>query len=184
MTIGTAAAEIVLATVIGDGMLAPEHVTGIIGQDVLGSLNYTLDYKRNRLNWGTDVSSRARRLTLVPSEGRFLVALPQDSSHGRVLHFVPDTGSASLVVFSREGVSPLDVQSLAGARLASVTGERDVRSGIARELQIGQIVWRHEPVVVVDRPGLNAPAGDGLLPLHHFARVMFNTRGGYMSVEP
>jgi hypothetical protein len=181
---GAAAADGVLATVIRDPMLASENVTGIIGQDVLGSLTYTLDYRRHRLNWSIDASSRARRLILIPSDGRFLVALPQDGADGRVLRFVPDTGSASLVVFARDGVAPLDVRSPVPARLAGVTGERDVQSGVARELQIGQVVWRNEPVVVVDRPGPNAPAGDGLLPLHHFSRVTFNTRAGYMSVEP
>jgi hypothetical protein len=181
---GATAADGVLATVIRDPMLATENVTGIIGQDFLGSRTYTLDYRRHRLSWSIDASSRAQRLILIPSDGRFLVALPQSAADGRVLRFVPDSGSASLVVFSRDGVPPLEVQWLAGARLATVTGERDVQSGIARELHIGQIVWRHQPVLVVERPGSNAPAGDGLLPLHHFGRVVFNTRAGYMSVEP
>jgi predicted aspartyl protease len=151
--VGAAAADGGLATVIRDAMLAPEKVVGIIGQDVLGPLNYTLDYRVHRLSWRADVSSRARHLTLIPSEGRFLVALPQDRADGRVMRFVPDTGSATLVVFSRDGVPPLDVQSFALTRLSSVTGERDVHTGIARQLQIGQVVWRDEPVVVVDRPG-------------------------------
>jgi hypothetical protein len=184
LAIGAVAANGVLVTVVADRVLALERVSGIIGQDILGPLTYTLDYREHRLSWSIAASAQAKRLILTPSQGRFLVALPQDGAQGGVLHFVPDTGSASLVVFSRGSVSPLDIQLLDHARLASVTGERGVQSGIARELQIGPVVWRHEPVVVLDRPGLDPSAGDGLLPLHHFRRVMFNAPAGYMSVEP
>ena len=48
---------------------------------------------------------------------------------------------------------------------------------VVRELRVGDITLRNQPAVAVMRTETDAPDGDGLLPLHHFASVSFNASG-------
>ena len=59
--------------------------------------------------------------------------------------------------------------------MRGVAGERSVDRAVVPVLRIGDLVWRDEPAVVVDRAALSEDA-DALLPLHRFARVSFNAR--------
>ena len=50
---------------------------------------------------------------------------------------------------------------------------RRVRGGRSR---IGDVTVRDQTVALIVRDGVDVPEGDGLLPLHLFASVSFNTR--------
>ena len=49
-----------------------------------------------------------------------------------------------------------------------------------RELRVGPVILRRQPVAVVPRDDLQAYEADGLLPLHLFDSVTFNAHERYM----
>ena len=82
------------------------NVQGVIGQDVLGALRYTIDYGKRRIVWhdkAAIVPARATVLELESQDDRFVARVPQD--HG-VLRLVPDTGAETLVLFQHGGSIP------------------------------------------------------------------------------
>jgi len=181
--VGAAARKDLLASVLPSaelGRLGGE-VDGVLGQDFLGDFDYTLDYLHGRLTWTADgeTSEPAARLALSPEGGRFVATLPQGTGR-EVVRLVPDTGSATLVIFGRGTGSGGGALKLlpAGeqARLRGVVGERTVERAFVQALRVGGLVMNHEPAVLVERPGSAGGHADGLLPLHRFARVSFNAR--------
>lgn len=153
-------------------------VQGVLGQDFLSGLDYTLDYRRGRLTWGVDpvFGNRGTRLALTPSRSRFVVELPQGSGRG-VVRLVPDSGSAVLVVFEGGGTSTIQIERLSDhASLSGIAGRRVVQRAVVGVLRVGDVVLRNEPAVVVTSAEPGVPDADGLLPLHRFARVSFRAR--------
>lgn len=172
LVIGPHEVDIVLASVVPDGAFdAKGAIRGLIGQDVLAMLRYTLDFKRHVIEWHEQVvPTRGIALGLAFEHGRFLVSLPQA---GHTMRLVPDSGAGGLVLFTAaEDSNIIDtgrtVELLTvGARLAA----REVR---VRELRIGARTLRDVAAVTLDRPGRDPAEGDGLLPLHFFDRVTFD----------
>jgi hypothetical protein len=171
----------VLASVLepADLRAVGPDVDGVLGQDFLSVFDYTLDYERGELRWDEDdaAGGSASRLPMSADRGRFVVTLPQGAGRGSV-RLVPDTGSASLVIFeraNREGAGGLHLQHRSElVRMSGVAGDRLVSRAVVRDLRVGDLVFLNEPAVVV-----NADEGDGtdgLLPLHRFARVSFHAR--------
>jgi Aspartyl protease len=154
-------------------------VEGVLGQDFLSAFDYTIDYRHNRLTWAAADATEmpAARLDLALDNGRFVATLPQGSGRAPV-RIVPDTGSASLVIFrgAPRSAAILAMRPLDGhARMRGVAGERTVDRAVVPMLRIGDLVWRDEPAFVIDGVPPREDA-DGLLPLHRFARVSFNAR--------
>jgi predicted aspartyl protease len=153
-------------------------VQGVLGQDFLSGFDYSLDYRRGSLTWDVDpiIGNRGTRLKLTPSRGRFVVDLPQGSGRG-VVRLVPDSGSATLVVFDHGAPNAIQFQRLSGyASLSGIAGRRVVQRAVIRMLRIGGVVLQNEPAVVVTNGEPDVPDADGLLPLHRFARVSFLAR--------
>ena len=74
---------------------------GVLGQDVLSSLVYTLDFAARRVEWNPDIGARSPlrpTLNLRSARGRFLAELPQAES---TLWLVPDSGAEALVLYER-----------------------------------------------------------------------------------
>jgi hypothetical protein len=61
--------------------------------------------------------------------------------------------------------------------LAGMVGTRAATPGVVRQLSVGSITLRNERAVTVKLPDDDPHAGDGLLPLHHFASVSFRASG-------
>jgi len=189
MTAGGSSRNGILASVLPSGELerVGASVEGVLGQDFLSAFDYTIDYQRGRLTWAAaePFDTPAARLTLAEEGGRFLATLPQGAGRG-VVRLVPDSGSASLVIFER--ASPTAREALATRRaggralMHGVAGERTVERAIVPVLRIGDLVWRNEPAVVVDASRSSGENADGLLPLHRFARVSFNARDRCLSL--
>jgi hypothetical protein len=158
------------------------RIDGLIGQDVLGSLVFTIDYARRRIWWhGRTVpdSPRGTRLSLEVTNGRALVTLPQRSGPVAVLRLIPDTGADSLVLLVHPGrplpfVTPLDT-----VRVRGVAGSRPARRVLVQNLDVGSIRLADQVGLLVDGTAAGSFMGDGLLPLHLFTRVTFNGPGGY-----
>jgi hypothetical protein len=121
-------------------------------------------------------------LRLRRSEGRFLVELPQGGE--RVVHLVPDTGANGLVVFDRPGAWALPGERLPGGyELSDSSGRREVGTRRILALRIGNWTLRNQIAAVIDRPPSSASEGDGLLPLHSFASVTFESRDGFLVIR-
>ena len=65
-------------------------------------------------------------------------------------------------------------------RLVSVTGTKDVRVMLLPRLQVGSAIIERQTALLVPRNEPDAPAGDGLLPLHLFAKASFNCADAYI----
>jgi predicted aspartyl protease len=179
VTIGSAAADSLLASVLPDDVVSAvgRMFDGILGQDFLAPHNYTLDYRSRTLTWRTDTNDEpGTRLTLVRRNVQVLVELPQN--RGRIVRLVPDSGADSLVLFTQERKTPVDVDAVAGVvTLDSLAGRSRVRPVSVRELKLGNLTLRNQPAVAVERRDAASQEGDGLLPLHYFQKVTFNAAG-------
>jgi predicted aspartyl protease len=180
LAMGGVTATGVLATVAAVGLDLPDvaasgrRVQGVIGQDVLGALRYTIDYRARQIVWrevDADVPSRASVFSLEPQDDRFLVRLPQ--AHG-MLRLVPDTGAEALVLYERDGIVPVAATCRRErVTVTSLSGVRPARPAVVRALRVGATTMTDVAAVIVAAEH-GAPGGDGLLPLHLFKRVTFN----------
>ncbi len=183
VAMGGVSAANLMAMVLPDDRLPGVH--GLLGQDFLGKLHYTLDYGQGRFEWarpgGLKAHSRGERLPLIPSEGRFLLDLP--SEDGEPLRMVPDSGAAALVLFRKAGRIALPSRAFTNpVELRGVAGTRTGDAVRLTELRIGSRILRDLPAVLLDTPSGHAWP-EGLLPLHLFERVTFNAPEGYLLVE-
>jgi predicted aspartyl protease len=195
--LGRAQAQTLLAPTLSAEALRQvgPGVVGILGQDFLSRFTYTLDYRNSRLVWHEDgelpvddaENPKRVRLALRPSEGRFLVDLPQGEAGSPPASFVPDSGADGLILFGRATTSRLLAETAAQhGNLIALAGDRAARQVVLKRLRIGAAtLWNQPALVMIDAdrlPGM--PDGDGLLPLSVFATVTFNNRDGYLLVEP
>lgn len=161
-------------------------IDGILGQDFLSKLHYTIDYRRRRLIWddlgvATEAPLNTRpkgtRLPLLMASGRSIVELPQHVAGTPPLRFVADTGASVVVVF--EGRSAISVPMVADghAEAATVLSTRKFQLARLLNLKVGTLALLNQPAVIL--PYAHAePDVDGLLPLHIFASVSFRPREG------
>lgn len=165
-----------------------DTIQGVIGQDVLAPLRYTIDFRNRRIAWHRhdgDLEARGSSFALESVQGRFLVALPQRDS---TLRLVPDSGSGALVLFryANRRLPPMAFTS-GGAELTTLTGRRFVQQARVHELRIGSTTWRDVTAVLVERPAMEPSSDgaqtDGLLPLHLFDRVTFDGARGRLTVQ-
>ena len=171
LEVGPIVKENILPSIARRGSFG-DGIHGLIGQDVLSTLRYTLDFKRRTVEWHDATTMPAGpALRLAFEQGRFLVTLPQGVT---TLRMVPDSGAGCLVMF-REVVSGSETgHTVALSTADGALTARQVRLG---PLQIGDRTVRGVMAVRVDRPNLQPAEGDGLLPLHLFERVTFDGPG-------
>jgi predicted aspartyl protease len=175
LTVGAAGPTSVLAMIVPDDDLG-DGIDGLVGQDVLAALIYTIDYARRHVVWhpfGGDHVPGVR-LPLEFTEGRPMVSLRQRGGKYAALQLIPDSGADALVLFARSdralpSLTPLDIGGL-----RTLSGQQLVRRVLVDDLDVGAIRLRDQIAVIVNRPEADAPVGDGLLPLHLFARVTFD----------
>jgi hypothetical protein len=180
---GQPVANISAAVMPADRYAAGQQVDGLIGQDVLAPLIYTIDYRRRAILWHQPGDALAgERLPLSIRNNRLLVALAQHDDDSAPLSLIPDTGSDALVLFAHAQkklrLTPLDI-----GVLSSLSGSRRVHRGCVQDLVVGQIRLRNSLAVVVDSDEAVEMMGDGLLPLNVFSRVTFNVAEGYLIVS-
>jgi hypothetical protein len=182
-TIGDTRSEGLLASVTPSAQLHAivRGVEGIIGQDFLFGLNYTLDYRAKRLMWSDGRSDAGgTRVPLVVHAGRYLVQVTS-ARHEQPVLLVPDSGASGFVAYERNGRTKLALQPAAGiTSVHSLSGGQMVRTMMLGELRLGDLTLKEQPVAVVTRDASDAVEGDGILPLHLFASVSFNARDGYL----
>jgi predicted aspartyl protease len=153
-------------------------IDGVIGHDALGSLRFTIDFRRRRVVWSPSDATDAlgNAVELQVSGGRFLIALPQRQS---LLRLVPDSGAASLLLFAPHAALPVTPLPTL-ATLTTTSGHTDVRMATVHELHVGNLLLRDVPAVVAERDRSEPAEVDGLLPLHLFDRVTVDGPGKRM----
>jgi predicted aspartyl protease len=182
LAVGPVHVDDLLASVVElSEMAGGEDLDGVIGHDALGSLRYTIDFRQRRVIWfpSDAMEARGSSLELQPSNGRFLIALPQRHS---LVRLVPDTGAASLLLFAPHDALPV-TRLPASATLTTMSGDTEVRLATIRELRVGALTLRDVPAVVAERDGSEPSEVDGLLPLHLFDRVTIDGPGKRLIVE-
>jgi hypothetical protein len=187
LAVADAAAGGILASVTADGRIRLDgtEVDGVLGQDFLARFDFTLDYRRRVLVWGSGAPIRADvRLELRRTGRLSLVELPQGGSQ-RSLRFVPDSGADVLVVFDRAEGLPMAMERLPErASVESLSGQgRDGEMRRVRSLRIGAVTLRDQVAALGPHPS-GGSGSDGLLPLHRFASVTFGNRDGFMVIRP
>lgn len=166
--------ENVLPSVVDLDGIDRGGIDGILGQDVLASLRYTIDFRRGAVLWWPAVSAPGpgTALVLEPSDGRFLVVLPQPET---ILRLVPDSGAGSLLLFQKNEEATLPVTVLPGrTELRTLTTRVAIRQARLRELHVGATLLRNVAAVLADPRHSTVPGTDGLLPLHLFEQVTFD----------
>lgn len=174
MSVGPVSADHMLPSVVpARAFDAGGRIQGLIGQDVLAGLRYTLDFKRRIVEWhDTAPEPRGTALALAFEQGRFLVSLPQERT---TLRLVPDSGTGPLVVYEVAGRTPFNIAETGRtAELSSADARRPARHVRLRELRLGDRTIRNLSAVAISRNRHEPADGDGLLPLHLFERVTFD----------
>jgi len=181
LEVGAVRVDHLLASVVELANIGADGIDGVLGQDALAPLRYTIDFRERRVMWWPNDSRVAggNSFALKPSHGRFLVSLPQRQS---LLRLVPDSGAASLLLFDPDRTLPV-TQLPAPATLTTMSGATEVRLAKIRELSIGALTLRDVPAVVADRDRSEPDEIDGLLPLHLFDRVTIDGPHRRMIVE-
>jgi predicted aspartyl protease len=157
-------------------------IDGLIGQDVLAARVYTIDYARRQLEFGTAPHPATGRLPLQIGDGTVLVTLPQSTSAG-TRRFIPDSGAGDVVLFARRETAPWAVTPLETTLVRTASGQRVARRVRVDALEVGSVSLQNHAAVLVNGDDVDARLGDGLLPLHLFARVTFNGPERYLIVE-
>jgi predicted aspartyl protease len=173
-SLGPITIDVVLPTVVADTSFDRESkIDGLIGQDVLRGLRYTIDFRRRLVLWHERTPApHGIELTLSFDRGRFLVALPHEQA---TLNFVPDSGAGAIVLFEVAGRLPLEVRETGQTvELWSANAIAPARHVKIRELRIGSRKYRGVAAVAIPRPDHDPAEGDGLLPLHLFEQVTFD----------
>jgi predicted aspartyl protease len=150
-----------------------QKIQGVIGQDVLGALRYTIDYAQRRIVWhdaAVRIPAHATVLELESQDDRLVARVPQDH---HVLRLVPDTGAETLVLFQHGSILPTVSLANESVELTGLTGTRNARRVVVRAFRVGSTLLTDVAAVMVGRE-CDATPLDGLLPLHLFARVTFN----------
>jgi predicted aspartyl protease len=180
---GRPAMTVAAAMMPADRYAAGQQIDGLIGQDVLAGVVYTIDYDRQTVLWHApgDIPAGSR-LPLNIQDNRLLVSLPQHDGDPAPLSLVPDSGSDGLVLFAHAQdklrLRPIDV-----GVLSSFSNSRLVRRVQVDRFVVGDTRFDNSLAVVVDTGEPVAMMGDGLLPLHVFSRVTFNAAEGYLIVR-
>ena len=174
LKIGPVSVDAVLPSVAAKGAFDKKaEIKGLIGQDVLAGLRYTLDFKRRSIQWHDAAPLHdGTRLRLSFEHGRFLVTLPQGNE---TVRFVPDSGAGGVVLFEARCRRKLDaVETDEMVELWTGAGARPARVVRLSTFRVGDRTMRNLKAVTIGGDEQHPAAGDGLLPLHLFERVTFD----------
>jgi hypothetical protein len=185
LAVGDAVAEGLTVTALPPSTTSTlgRDIDGVLGQDFLSRFRFTIDYRQSWIAWhGTQYVPQGVRLTLIPSQDRWLVELPQPGQQP-THRFVPDSGADTLVLYGDAVADRIVSQWRPDhAVLGSLTGDRVVRMAIVDGLRVGDASLERQLAAIV--PSSGADGVDGLLPLHPFGSVYFNVEDRYLVVQP
>jgi predicted aspartyl protease len=180
LSVGPIAVEATPTAVPARDLAVAGAVDGVLGQDVLAELRYTIDYRRRQITWHDEPTTAETPglkadLPLIFRDGLPIVEL---SSGDSSLQLVADSGASGLLLFESVGRKWPAMRADGNlVRVDSLLGTRTARSIVIDELRIGAATFLDLPAVLVKREDSPAYQSDGLLPLHLFERVTFDGPG-------
>jgi len=158
-------------------------VAGVLGQDVLAGLTYTIDYRRRHITWNEAPLPCGDAIAVLPltfHDGLPIVELPLGEI---TLRLVADSGTGGLVLFDGGSRALPGVTPDGGAvRVDTFHGTSMARSARVDRFRVGASTFRGLAAVLLARTSAPAHHGDGLLPLHLFDRVTFDGPAGRLIV--
>jgi predicted aspartyl protease len=186
-SIGTSAPVSLMASVVPPEKLHANArgARGIIGQDMLMTFNYTLDYKRQRFTLSLPEvrNGSSIELPLEVEEGRLVLTLPSKNGQ-RLMRLVPDSGATSFVVFDWGGQLPFATESMDGAmQVGTMASTQTVPMVRLREVRLNTLTLRDQMAAVIRRSNKTALSIDALLPLKIFQTVAFDMERRRMIVR-
>jgi predicted aspartyl protease len=163
-----------------------QRVDGVLGQDVLGRYNYSLDRRRRRLviEVGDELQASVGGAVLRFSRigDRPAVDIVLNGARDRPVALALDSGASHLVLFDRGEASRFDhLEMGVPARVETQAGPLAARAARVRLLEAGASSFHEVTGVVVDA---GAREEDGLLPLGLFDEVYVNNRLGWLVLNP
>ena len=183
LALGPVTVREILPSIVHDNSLQDAmRAQGVLGQDVLAALHYTLDYSRRVLSWGGAASSD-RQWVQLPLEWIAGCPIVRTGPAGRpsTLRLIPDSGASHVVLFDAgDRALPPHHPGVGFVRLDTLGERRAARPVMIPELWIGPIVLRNQAAAVI---GGGRREADGVLPLHLFRRVTVNGPAGYLLLE-
>ena len=152
-----------------DVQLLNDRTDGVLGQSFLSRNPYLLDYEKKRLWLGLGATVQAARLPnsviAVSSQGRTVLPVALEPG-GAVWQLALDSGSTHLVLdCSTRCPEASGIQH--DSRLVTHTGQREVRRGTLRHVELGGQQMPASDAVLLE----NVVAGwdDGVLPTRWFS---------------
>jgi hypothetical protein len=182
-----------------------ERIQGVIGQDLLRTRSFLLDYESRRLTFDPANTWDGRRLPLDWSDGRPLVQAVAHHTGRRgkgqtsaALRFVIDSGGTHVILFdrppAREAPDAGAAQPLVNAlrRGAAVTmtmrthaGSRPVMTTTVDRLELTEgTALRDVVTALVPVDPAQGRIEDGLLPASLFRAIYFDNRANEVVINP
>jgi hypothetical protein len=160
-----------------------KEIDGVIGSDLLSTRPFTIDYIGQRVHFDQRAQAESGASVLLGhGVGGFVVTVARKD--GAPMRLIPDTGTATLVLFAHQG-RPLPAMTPLGALPGRSVGGLSVgRAALLDELMIGELGMRNQIAVVLTASPDSERFADGLLPLHLFARVTFDAPAGRLTIVP
>lgn len=174
---------VVYPSVVPRDALSPDRrIDGLIGQDVLSTRRFTIDYAGRWVRWfgaADPMAPHQRAMALREQGGRFVLDVPYGPA---TLRLVPDSGSEGLVLFAP---LPPSLATPTGSRTEVVTLTRRARAPVGQlfDFSVGDVRFHRLPAVLVEHRRTPADETDGLLPLSIFGRVSFDGPARQLIVE-
>ena len=166
------------------------RLCGVVGQNFLGRLNYSLDYGRRLLvvEDGRDAPPAGERVPIAKEEGKMFVAATSRHGDAAALRLLVDTAAGGLVLFDSPSCrAALEIETPPGLLLKASTnaGSLAARPGQLKSLRVGGAKFTRLPVALIRVPQSAGPRReDGLLPTSLFRSIYFNNAEGYVVLNP
>jgi predicted aspartyl protease len=180
LRVGRALQVSVAALVVPDDALPHAGgLDGLLGQDVLANRSYTIDYPRHELVWhvGGTAHVPGHRLPLTVTNGLFFVSLPTMDRAAEPVRLLADSGADTLVLFGGADWLTVTATSMGTGVLRTSAGLQVGHHLRLDQLDLGGVVLRNPSALLLTEREPTGLLGDGLLPLHLFARVTFDAAG-------
>ncbi len=143
---------------IGQGL--GTHVDAMIGFDVLGRSNFSIDYEAKKLVFGPVEPSETPHALQVGPGFVYLTLHVQE----RPIYLVVDTGAKDLILFDSRVRDRLKGLRTQGTKTSSnLGGDVKLRQVNLPEVRLGSTDLGNLSAFLVDAPGQGSPGFDGLL---------------------
>lgn len=150
-------------------------VQGILGQSALRRLDYRIDVKQGRIEFGASAPAGAPTTPFVWHADRMQI---EGAIQGKRYRLDLDSGTSHLVLFER----PPGWETTGQAELRTTAGRSTVDFGAVRRMAVGTKAWTRVAAGLAPRPPWDKES-DGLMPVTLFESIYVSNRRGSLVLE-